>query len=83
LPLAEGLRDAHPGLAVETHCGGGGFKAQMRRADASGAKVALIIGEEEAAAGTVAVKPLREDREQVSVPVAGAFAALAAHLPRV
>ena len=83
LPLAEGLRDAHPGLAVETHCGGGGFKAQMRRADASGAKVALIIGEEEAAAGTVAVKPLREEREQVSVPVAGAFAALAAHLPRV
>ena len=59
LRLAENLRDAQPGLGVEMNCGGGGFRAQMRRADASGAAAALIIGEDEVAAGTVGVKPLR------------------------
>ncbi|GMU76131.1 MAG: histidine--tRNA ligase [Gammaproteobacteria bacterium] len=59
LRLAENLRDARPDLRVEVNCGGGGFKAQMRRADASGAVVALILGEDEASAGTVAVKGLR------------------------
>lgn len=54
---AELLRDA--GLAVIQHCGGGSFKAQMRRADASGASVAVILGDDEAASGTATVKPLR------------------------
>jgi len=67
---AEALRDA--GLQVVLHCGGGSFKAQMRRADASGAAFAVIVGEAEAAAGQVAVKPLRQLSEQVSVGVAHA-----------
>ncbi len=64
---AESLRAA--GLSVVLHCGGGSFKSQMRRADASGAAFAVIVGEAEAAAGQVAVKPLRELSEQVSVSV--------------
>ncbi len=56
--LAEALRDA--GLAVAQHAGGGSFKSQMKKADASGARFALIVGDNEAAAGTVAVKPLRD-----------------------
>ena len=46
------------------HCGGGNFKKQMKRADKSGAKIALIIGENEKQAGEVAVKYLREDKPQ-------------------
>jgi histidyl-tRNA synthetase len=56
--LAEALRDA--GLAVAQHAGGGSFKSQMKKADASGARFALIVGDNEAAAGTVAVKPMRD-----------------------
>ena len=60
--LAETLRDA--GLAVAQHgasLGGmGSFKSQMKKADASGARFALVIGDNEAAAATVAVKPLRD-----------------------
>ncbi len=67
---AEALRDA--GLTVVLHCGGGSFKSQLRRADASGAAFAVIVGETEAAAGQVAVKPLRQLGEQVSVSVAHA-----------
>jgi histidyl-tRNA synthetase len=60
--VAEQLRDA--GLNVVLHCGGGGFKAQMKKADASGARFAVIIGDNEAAAGTLSVKPLRAAAEQ-------------------
>ncbi len=60
--VAEHLRDA--GLYVVLHCGGGGFKAQMKKADASGARFAVIIGDNEAAAGTLTVKPLRQIAEQ-------------------
>ena len=56
--LAETLRDA--GLAVVQHGGGGSFKSQMKKADASGARYALVIGDNEVAAGTVAAKPLRD-----------------------
>ncbi|AUL99269.1 histidine--tRNA ligase [Zoogloeaceae bacteirum Par-f-2] len=54
---AEALR-TH-GFAVVLHCGEGSFKSQMKKADASGAAVALVIGEDEAAAGEVGLKPLR------------------------
>ena len=64
---AERLREA--GLAVLFHCGGGSFKSQMKKADVSGARFAVIIGDDEAAAGVVAVKPLRELGEQVSLPL--------------
>jgi histidyl-tRNA synthetase len=65
--VAERLRDA--GLSVVLHSGGGGFKAQLKRADASGARYAVIVGEDEAAAGEVSVKPLRGTGEQVRVTV--------------
>jgi histidyl-tRNA synthetase len=68
--IAESLRNAKPSLRVEAHCGGGGFKAQMKRADRSGANVALILGEDEVATGTVVLKPLRAEVEQRTVPVA-------------
>jgi histidyl-tRNA synthetase len=63
--VAEHLRDV--GFAVQLHCGGGSFKSQMKRADASGASVAAIIGDDEAAANEVTIKPLRETREQCRV----------------
>jgi histidyl-tRNA synthetase len=65
---AEHLRDA--GCAVVVHAGGGSFKSQMKKADASGARYALIVGDDEAAAGVVGVKPLRQTGEQQAVPVA-------------
>jgi histidyl-tRNA synthetase len=60
--VSEELRER--GLAVILHCGGGGFKAQMKKADASGALAAVIIGDDEAGAGEVSVKPLRSLGEQ-------------------
>jgi histidyl-tRNA synthetase len=68
--IAEELRDA--GLHVILHCGGGSFKSQMRKADASRARFAVIVGEEEVAAGEVTLKPLRETAEQVRVRAADA-----------
>ncbi len=65
--LSEQLREALPGRIVELNCGGGGFRAQMRRADGSGAAAVVIVGEEEVAAGRAAVKPLRGQGEQLSV----------------
>lgn len=64
LQLAEDLRDRLPRLRLLAHCGGGSFKAQLRAADKSGAKVALILGDEEVAAGRVALKPLRSEQPQ-------------------
>ncbi|MGH8801306.1 MAG: histidine--tRNA ligase [Casimicrobiaceae bacterium] len=69
---AEELRSA--GFAVITNAGGGSFKTQMKRADASGAQFALIVGDDEAATRTIAVKPLRADGPQIGVP-AGMIAA--------
>jgi histidyl-tRNA synthetase len=63
----EMLRDA--GFAVVVNGGGGSFKSQMKRADASGARYALLIGATEAAADAVSVKPLREPGEQRTVPL--------------
>ena len=63
----EMLRDA--GLAVVVNGGGGSFKSQMKKADASGARYALLIGADEAAADAVSVKPLREQGEQKTVPL--------------
>jgi histidyl-tRNA synthetase len=59
LALAEKLRDELPGHGIVLHCGSAKFKTQFRRADESGARVALVIGEEELARGVVALKPLR------------------------
>lgn len=62
--LTERLRDAVPGLRLVTHCGGGSFKSQFKKADKSGARLALILGEEELAREVIGVKHLREDVEQ-------------------
>jgi histidyl-tRNA synthetase len=67
IKMAEELRAQLPTLKVMTHCGGGNFKKQMKRADKSGASLALIIGEDELANNQVVVKPLRNDNEQHSV----------------
>lgn len=64
LLLAEKLRDALPLLRLEAHCGGGSFKSQFKKADKSGAPLALILGDEEVANGTLGIKFLREDAEQ-------------------
>jgi histidyl-tRNA synthetase len=71
--LGERLRDA--GLDVVLHCasasGAGSFKSQMKKADASGAAYAVIIGEDEAAVNTVTIKAMRAedmDNNQISVP---------------
>ena len=63
--LAEQLRDH--ALTVVLHCGGGSFKSQMKRADASRARYAVIVGDDEARAGTVSVKALRELTAQAQV----------------
>jgi histidyl-tRNA synthetase len=68
LVLAERLRDALPGATVVTHCGGGSMKSQFKRADRSGARYALVLGDAEVEAGTVQVKPLRADGGQEAVP---------------
>ena len=67
LQLAEQLRNQCGDLRIELHCGGGSFKSQLKKADKSGARVALILGEDEVAAATVGVKFLRESRPQETV----------------
>jgi histidyl-tRNA synthetase len=80
LALAESLRNLLPARRVETNLGGGNFKAQFRRADRSGAHLALVLGDEEFARGVIAVKDLREERAQFEVSLAEAAARVAALL---
>ena len=81
LRIVERLRSERPRLRVDLNLGGGNFKAQFRRADKSGAALALIVGDDELARGVLAVKPLREERGQSECPIdslaAGLDAALA------
>jgi histidyl-tRNA synthetase len=67
--VSELLRDALPQIKVMNHCGGGNFKKQMKRADQSGASVALIIGLDEMVSQQVAVKHLREKQPQETISV--------------
>ncbi len=69
LKLAEDLRDALPELRLLSHCGGGSFKSQFKKADKSGARVALILGEEEISRQQAAIKYLREDKPQETLPL--------------
>lgn len=64
LQLANTAREAVPNLCVILHCGGGSLKNQFKKADKSGAQIALIIGEQEALDQTIAIKMLREDKPQ-------------------
>ncbi len=70
--LAEKLRDALPGLRLMTHAGSGGFKSQFKRADRSGARLALVFGDDEAAADVVQIKPLADNSAQERVALAQA-----------
>ena len=64
LLLAEQLRDSVPALRVLTHCGGGSFKSQFKKADRSGARYALVLGDEEVAQERAGLKALREQADQ-------------------
>ena len=65
--LAERLRDEVPGLRLMTHCGGGSFKSQFKKADRSGARYAVVLGEDELARGVAGIKPLRDQGEQQEI----------------
>lgn len=76
--LAERIRDELPFVRLLTNCGGGNFKSQLKKADKCGADIALILGEDEANAGTVSIKFLREEVEQKTLPFDEAIAYLRA-----
>ena len=78
--LAEAVRDQLPSLRVQLHCGGGGFKGQMKKADKSGAEIALILGEDEEKSGEVTVKYLRQDSPQARVKQSELAGLLAQHI---
>jgi histidyl-tRNA synthetase len=61
------LRSQCPTLRFENHCGGGSFKSQMKKADKSGADVAIILGEDEVINKTGGVKYLRQEHLQETV----------------
>lgn len=65
--IAERLRDQFPSLRVMQHCGGGNFKKQLKRADKSGASIALILGDDEVENNVVSLKFLRDERPQETV----------------
>jgi len=67
LQLAEEIRQQQPGVKMIAHCGGGSLKSQMKKADKSGASIALILAEDELNKAQVTVKYLREKKEQASV----------------
>ena len=77
--VAEELRDA--GMSAVLDAGEGGFRAKLRRANRSGAEIAVIVGDAEATTGVVSIKPLRADRPQCTVPRAALKDAVAAWLP--
>ena len=69
--IAETMRDA--GLSIVLHAGGGSFKSQMKKADRSGARYALILGDDECQAKVIVVKPMTGEGEQVKVSIADAI----------
>jgi histidyl-tRNA synthetase len=65
--FAEQLRDAVPGLQLQSNCGDGSFKSQFKRADKSGAQLALVMGDDEVAQGNVILKSLRDESGQTTL----------------
>jgi histidyl-tRNA synthetase len=65
--LAEMLRNELPGIHLVAHSGGGSFKSQMKKADKSGASLAIILGESEVEKTTVNIKFLRQDQQQLEI----------------
>ncbi|MHB8813291.1 MAG: histidine--tRNA ligase [Steroidobacteraceae bacterium] len=78
--LVERLRDELPARRFDLNLGGGNFKAQFRRADRSGAALAVILGDDELERGVAAVKPLRKEAGQSECPLSGLAAAIEAAL---
>jgi histidyl-tRNA synthetase len=69
LKLAERVRDTRPDVRLQMNLGGGSFKAQFKRADKSGARLAFVLADDELARGVVAIKWLREERAQEECPI--------------
>lgn len=67
MKYAEEIRNALPKLKIEMNCAGGGFKSQFKRADKSGARFALILGEDEVSKNMITCKDLRQDAPQISL----------------
>ncbi|MCF6236245.1 MAG: histidine--tRNA ligase [Gammaproteobacteria bacterium] len=67
LLIAEQLRDASPRLTLRVNCGGGSFKRQFKKADKCGARIALVLGDDEIEKRVVGLKYLREDRPQRTI----------------
>ena len=67
IEVAEHLRNILPDARIMMHCGGGNFKKQLKRADKTGARLALLLGSDEMQSRNVGVKPLRDGQEQVTV----------------
>jgi len=65
--LGEQIRTQVSGLRIQNNCGGGSFKSQMKKADKSGAQVALVLGDNEVNEGVVSVKDLRGNSEQQTI----------------
>ena len=80
LGLVERLRDELPARRFDLNLGGGNFKAQFRRADRSGAALAVILGDDELSRGVAAVKPLRNEAGQSECPLPELAAAIEAVL---
>ncbi|ASP39227.1 histidine--tRNA ligase [Bacterioplanes sanyensis] len=78
--LSDHVRNEQNWLRVQTHCGGGSFKSQMKKADKSGARFALLLGEDEVAQQLVSVKDLRGELEQVQMPQQNVAAWLAQYI---
>jgi len=65
--ISEQIRESFPNLRVQMNCGGGSFKSQFKKADKSGAQIALVLAEEEVQQQQIAIKFLREEKEQIQV----------------
>lgn len=81
LSIAERIREQLPQLRCLMHCGGGGMKSQMKKADKSGAGFAIVIGEDEARQQQLTLKDMRGTNGQVTVSIAEAISTLSAYRP--
>ena len=81
--VAEELRNRIDGIRVELNLGAGSFKTQLKRADKSNAKYALVLGEQEMAEQRIGLKPLRSDEDQSSIALAELATILAKKLGMV
>jgi len=80
LLLADQIRDEHDWVRVQTHCGGGSFKSQMKKADKSGARFAILLGENEIAEQQATVKDLSGELDQQTLPQSDVASWIAQHL---